>query len=70
MIQVASPSFAAQQRYAGEWVVPVGLGRAHLVTERTHSTVRVACGRTFVGPLQAAALWDGCERCVQQAVLR
>jgi hypothetical protein len=63
----AHPSFAAAQRYLGEWVVPFGLGRAHLVTTTDNFVVHTACGRDLVGPLPAARLWDGCEACVAHA---
>lgn len=66
----ALPSFAAAERYRGEWVVPFGLGRAHLVLTRGEAIVKTACGRDLVGPLPAARLWDGCERCVAHAVAK
>lgn len=67
-VSPVSASYAAAERYEGEWVVPFGLGRAHLVTTRGSGVVRTACGRDLIGPLPAARLWDGCERCVLHAV--
>lgn len=66
-VKPADPSYAAARRYDGEWVVPFGLGRAHLVTTRGTGVVHTACGRDLVGPLPAAELWDGCEKCVAKA---
>ena len=66
----ADPSFAAPERYKGDWVVPFGLGRAHLVANRAADAVVTACGRTLIGPLPAARLWDGCVTCVERAELR
>ena len=70
IVSEANPSFAAARRYEGEWVVPFGLGRAHLVSQRADSAVVTACGRMLVGPLPAAQLWDGCAICVARAALR
>ena len=72
MISAANvePSFAAAERYKGDWVVPFGLGRAHLIVNRATDAVVTACGRTLIGPLPAARLWDGCLKCVEHAELR
>ena len=67
-ITAVQPTFAAAERYAGEWVVPFGLGRAHLVLVRGTATVKTVCGRDLLSPLPAARLWDGCEQCVTHAV--
>lgn len=68
-VKEASPSYAAALRYAGEWVVTCNdVGRAHLVLARGDAIVKTVCGRDLVGPLPAARLWDGCERCVAHAV--
>ena len=61
------PEFAAAERYAGEWVIPAALGRAHLAT-RKGSTVRTACGATLIAWFSAQGRsWDGCGRCVAGA---
>ena len=59
------PDFSAPGRYAGEWVIPARLGRAHRVVSRSESVAVTACGRTCVGPLPAEGSWDGCLTCVR-----
>ena len=66
---MADQSYAAAERYRGEWVVPVGLGRAHLVTQRAGTYARTACGRTLDGASPASRMWDGCIQCVALAEL-
>src|SRR5580700_4227620 len=58
------PTFAAADRYPGEWVIPRAMGQAHLVVS-TDPIVRTSCGQNLAAWFSAAGLcWDGCLRCV------
>jgi len=61
------PEFCAAERYYGEWVISMKMGRAHLVASK-NGTVRTACGATLVSWFSAEGRsWDGCLRCVALA---